>query len=121
MKRSLCNVLAGCVLAVILAVPNAQADSGRMTFSGAIVESTCSTNDADITTTQHAGYAPDAQRHACGGANSVADAGRSYAVAVISLDPATTGRDPLLHYFAGYLGSVGVQVTAAKLVVRTYE
>lgn len=61
------------------------------------------------------------QRFACGGANTVADLGRFYALAVVSLDQASTGHDPLLHYFAGYVKAAGIDGAVAKLDVRTYE
>lgn len=108
----------GCVLVAMIMLASASsayAATGRIAFSGAVVEPTCSTEGADM-----AGKLPSATpgRLVCG--KTPTDPGRSYSRIVLSLDAATVATDRLLNYFAGYANADGMG-GQAKLVVRTYD
>ena len=112
----------GCALitlAVLAGMSSANAATGRIEFSGAILEPTCSTEHAPADAANRLPptneLAPT--RQSCGRTSS--DPGRSYARTVVGLDAATIANDRLLDYFAGYANVEGG--AQAKLVVRTYE
>lgn len=112
--------LMGCLGAALFGTPSAQATDGQITFSGAVVEPTCSVSDARvITAAQQTVPGSISNRFACGTTDTPADAGRTYALTEVSLEAATIGNDRVLAYFAGYLNAAGV--TDAKLVTRTYD
>jgi type 1 fimbria pilin len=122
MARPLGTRISGCVLialAMLASMPSANAATGRIVFSGAVVEPTCSTESAHLDPTNPLrsmdGLVP--ARSTCG--QTPTDPGRSYSRTGISLDATTIANDRLLGYFAGYANAEsGVQ---AKLVVRTYD
>jgi hypothetical protein len=113
MTRSAITLSALFVLTSASFSPCLLAQENRLSFSGAIIQPTCSNDDAVAMASS--------PRLTCGGGNTVADSGRSYALAIVSLDVASTGHDPLLDYFAGYVNTAGIDGAAAKLAVRTYE
>ncbi|WP_149362892.1 hypothetical protein [Rhodanobacter sp. T12-5] len=122
MARPLGTRISGCVLialAMLASMPSANAATGRIVFSGAVVEPTCSTESASDPMASHLqavdGLAPG--RSTCG--QTPTDPGRSYSHTVVSLDAAVIANDRLLEYFAGYANVEGE--VRAKLVVRTYE
>ena len=123
MTGSFCTVLAGCALAMIFGASSAKAASGRIVFSGAVVEPTCSVSDAriDATASPQSSHGSAPRRFACGSADTPADAGRAYALTEVSLDAAVTAHDRLLNYFAGYLNAAGIGGAEAKLVTQTFE
>ena len=123
MTGSFCTVLAGCALAMLFGASNAKAASGRIMFSGAVVEPTCSVSDAriDATASPQSNHGSAPRRFACGSTDTAADAGRAYALTEVSLDAVVTAHDRLLDYFAGYLNAAGISGAEAKLVTQTFE
>ena len=116
--------LAGCAwvaLVMLASMSGANAETGRIVFSGAVVEPTCSTADVQLATITPSGSVDElVPRHlTCG--QTAADPGRSYLRTVISLDAAAIASDRLLGYFASYANTANVGGTQAKLVVHTYE
>ncbi len=97
----------------------ANAATGRIVFSGAVVEPTCSIEEAPVHTANRSlPVGQLASRHrTCG--QTPTDSGRSYSPTVVSLDAAAIANDRLLDYFAGYANSASGE--QATLVVRTYE
>ncbi len=112
-----CNVLAGCALVMFFVTSTANAADGRIAFSGAVVEPTCSPGLESVV---HADTdaASAAQRLDCG--RTAADAGRTYSREVLDLTMASRYHDRLLDYFASYAPLV-TGGDAAKVVVRTYD
>lgn len=99
---------------IALAASSAVAADGHVSFSGAVVEPTCSVDTALIAA-DHADVHATATRQVCG--HSATAAGVSYASQTIGLDAAVTANDRLLAYFAGNQKDQA----DARLVVRTYE
>ena len=107
-------------VAMLVAVPSARAATGRIVFSGAVTEPTCSTE---------AGYAGDsasldrlhgpAVRETCG--RRADHPGRSYDRLVRHLNASNVGQDRLLGYFVEYSHIKGTAAPEATLIVRTYE
>ena len=118
MASSIGFAVSGCVLIMLIGVGSANAASGLITFSGAVVEPTCSIEEADdgMASRSQPNHAGLTGRLTCG--QAPADAGRSYSRTVTSLDKAIIANDRLLGYFASYApvggGTVGI-------VVRTYD
>lgn len=103
-------------LAMLVGTASAYAASGRVVFSGAVVEPTCLAEDVDggeaAPSPPVTGLAP--RRLACG--QTPTDPGRSYSRTVIRLDAASVANNRLLDYFVSYASAA-----EARLVVRTYE
>lgn len=110
---------AGCAMALAMGVTFARADAGSISFSGAVVEPTCTVVASDgIASPQGAGVArPDLR--SCG--STASDAGQTYTRSVVQLDAASVARDRLLNYYAGYAGAGAAGQPDVRLVVRTYE
>ncbi|MGB6144587.1 MAG: hypothetical protein WBG33_09870 [Rhodanobacter sp.] len=113
------NVVGGAWMALALlgAFSVAKAASGRISFSGAVVEPTC-TVPAHYLAASIAAPAVDARaplRLACG--QTATDPGRPYSRVVLDLDATRAAGDRLLTYFTRNQHGA----TAAKLVVHTYE
>ncbi|RAN75180.1 hypothetical protein B5P43_26450 [Bacillus sp. SRB_336] len=102
---------------MLASTPNVHAATGRIMFSGAVVEPTCSTEGTHVDAALRLSSAASG-RLICG--KTPTDPGRSYSRTVVSLDAATVATDRLLGYFAGYANADGVD-GQAKLVVRTYD
>jgi hypothetical protein len=100
-------------LTMLVGVSSAYA-SGRVVFSGGVVEPTCLTEDVDGDTASPpvAGLAP--RRLTCG--RTPTESGRPYSRTVIRLDAAGVANNRLLDYFVSYANAAD-----AQLVVRTYE
>lgn len=113
------TLLAACLCAAMLGASAAKAAEGRITFTGAVVEPTCTSSSEDEGL-QGAAFAATSRRLACGSAAEIATgSASSYVLAVAALNgPGATG-DRLLDYFVGYLSPVAR--TEAKLVTRSYE
>lgn len=109
--------LAGCAMVMLVGMSSARAAGGRIVFSGAVVESTCSM--AESGAAMHDVAAAAAQHLACG--RTATDAGRSYTREVIDLATASRNHDRLLDYFASYAPAAGDGNAAAKVVVHTYD
>jgi hypothetical protein len=106
--------LTGCAVVMLVGMPTARAATGRIVFSGAVVEPTCST--AEVVPVV-AGAA--VQRLVCG--RTATDAGRTYTREVIDLATANRSHDRLLDYFASYAPRAADGDAAAKVVVHTYD
>lgn len=119
MATSLGSKLAGFALIAIIGVSTVQAATGRILFSGAVVEPTCSTE------TLLAGSIPPSftesatTRLSCG--RTATDPGRSYSRKVTSLAAADLTHDPLLAYFASYARTGDAGQVKVKVVVHTYD
>ncbi|MDG2539550.1 hypothetical protein P5Y53_17865 [Dyella jiangningensis] len=101
----------GCVVALALGVPVAHADGGRIVFSGAIMEPTCTVGAQRIDEVQTRG----ARQYRC---TERADAtpgqaAQSYALSVTR--GSALQSDQLIGYFAHYLNA------DPKLVTQTYD
>lgn len=114
MTRSLGFFLTTCTCALLLSVSTAKAAGGRIAFSGAVVEATCSINDARANAA-----ASTPSPAACSSADTAADAGRISSLTAVSLNVAVADHDQLLTYFSGYLSTA--DIADAKLVTQTYE
>jgi hypothetical protein len=119
MASPLGTTLAGCALTLLVGMSSAYAASGRIAFSGAVVEPTCSTEGTLIDPEQHSGDASIQRRLSCG--RTATDPGRSYSRVVISLAEADLAHDRLLGYFASYARATDDGKAAAKIVVHTYD
>ncbi len=108
-------ILACCVSVGLLFSCAAQAASGRVAFSGAVVEPTCSTQAAERTAAM-----PGASvRLACAG--SAAEAATSPQTYTLQMTPLSGApADRLLNYFAGYARGDNPTATA-QLATRIYE
>lgn len=114
MPGSVCTVLAGCVLATVFGATAARAATGRIVFSGAVVEPTCSAIDAGAAMVSPQSVV--SRQFTCGNTG----AAQSYSLRVVSLDAAASG-DHLLDYFAGYINAAGQGRAKARLVIQTFE
>lgn len=105
---------------IALAMSGAWAAGGRIAFTGAVVEATCTIDSVPVESAGaqpwQAGQAPS--HRSCG--RTAVDSGRSYSRVVIALDAATAANDRLLSYFVSYTPLADGDA-AAKLVVRTYD
>lgn len=112
MKGLRCWWWMGCMVAGLAATPSVHAASMRISFSGAIVEPTCSASLADIQR-----LASGSAAHATCGAAQDASASRAYRLTVAQLQPGAPDR--LLNYFVGYLQNAGQ--ADARLVTQVYD
>ena len=108
MAASLGKWLAGCAFFACIGVSSAHAATGRIAFSGAVVESTCTTEAAPAA-------ANAAGRHSC--RHAASDPGASYSRVVSKLGTAGLAQNPLLAYFASYAAPAAV----GTVIVRTYD
>lgn len=114
-------MIAACLVCGMFMAFTARAESGRITFSGAIVAPTCAT-PVDM-----AALAADdrssSRTYACGGraqvAAGTADGVSSYALSVTRVGADETAGSPLLQYYAGYLAAA--HGGDARMVTRTYQ
>ncbi|WP_157616990.1 hypothetical protein [Rhodanobacter sp. Soil772] len=106
---------------MLASMSSANAETGRVVFSGAVVEPTCSTVDVVLGAGTSSGSVDElVPRHlTCG--QTAADPGRSYSRTVISLDAAAIASDRLLGYFTSYANAANAGGTQARLIVYTYE
>ncbi|MDO1528963.1 hypothetical protein QMK61_09010 [Fulvimonas sp. R45] len=112
-------VLAACLVCGMSLTFPARAESGRITFNGAIVVPTCA---APVEPEMEAARnVPASRSFACGGrAQATGHADTStYRLSVMRLDKAATAGSPLLQYFVDYRASM--HAADAQLVTRTYE
>jgi len=111
MKHWIRRIWLGSVVALMLGASSAHADGGRIVFSGAVVEPTCSVDTQRISTAEARG----SQRYNCTeqtGASS-SQVAQSYALTVLS--GTSLASDRLIGYFANYLNA------DPKLVTQTYD
>lgn len=114
------GMLTGCAWIMLVGMSQARAADGHIVFSGAVVEPTCSVEDANVGGATRT--APDnvlaLERRRCDRTST--SLGRSYARTVFIPGQITLTDDRLLRYFVGYVGAASPRARA-KLVVRTYE
>jgi len=111
------NVLAGCVLGMLISMPIARAATGRIVFSGAVLEPTCSTES--MSKAVNPGVDNGAgTRLGCN--RTATSTGSSYSRVVTNLATAELSHDRLLNYFATYARVTGSEV-AVKVLVQTYD
>ena len=103
-------------LLIALAVPSAWAEGGRINFTGAVVEPTCTIDTAQL---GNAAIATAPVHRTCG--QGAVDAGRSYSRTVTTLDATAVTNDRLLGYFASYAPMGAGGKPATSLIVRTYD
>jgi type 1 fimbria pilin len=116
-------VLVGCVGLSVLCAPAARAggggtieNGGTITFTGAILEPTCSFPTAQLVTAP--GF--HAQQQVCGGAGGgVANAARIYAVNVSQLS--SDESDRVLKYFDNYVTAGQSSAQHPQLITQVYE
>jgi hypothetical protein len=104
-------------MVMLVGLPTARAATGRIVFSGAVVEPTCST--AELGPVMHVAAGAAAQRLVCG--RTATDVGRTYTREVIDLATANRNHGHLLDYFASYAPRAADGDAAAKVVVHTYD
>lgn len=104
---------------VALAMSGAWAQGGRVNFTGAVVEPTCST-DQFAPAMSSAGTGPAGQRLGCGH-RAGADAGPTFTHEVVDLATANRRHDRLLDYFTSYAPVAAGGEVMAKLVTLTYD
>ena len=119
MAASLGSRLAGCALIVFVGVSTVRAATGRMAFSGAVVEPTCSTEGVPVGPAAQPIDSSTSARFACG--RTATDSGRSYSREVTHLTAADVEHDRLLAYFASYARPGDAGATVAEVVVHTYD
>lgn len=107
-------------VAGMLCIPRMAAADGRITFTGAIVEATC-TASIDADTLMPGGHTATPHRFQCGATQTAAGSGRFYSLTVVNLDAATIDDDRVLNYFAGYMKVADGNEATAKLVTQTFE
>lgn len=112
-RLAYCAVL---TLTLSAGVSSVHAASGSISFSGAIMEPTCSTAGLASVDSGVTGSSP--QRLHCG--DNSASPGRSYSRQVLDLAEANPHNDRLLDYFASY-ASLAAGGDAARVVVHTYD
>lgn len=125
-------VMGGCFLVMCFGSSMARAGSGEtkwtgtITFSGAVVEPTCSLSPADIdlAASIHEGHRPEPERFGCkitGQAQQTTSSSRLYSLRVVALDAPTINHDRVLEYFANYVKAQDSSGAPAKLVVQTFQ
>jgi hypothetical protein len=111
-------VITACLVCGMLGAGPAAAEGGRITFSGAVVVSTCATGPS----AGEAASIPGRSWVACDEGRS-ARAGRAdvsrYRSSLVPLDGVEVAGNPLLGYFIGYMPST--ERAKAGLVTRIYE
>lgn len=109
-----------CVVAGMFAATATRAEGGRIAFSGAVVEPTCSVDTSRPAMNSRAARS-DALidgRRTCGARPG--NPGRSYSRTVVGLDATVIANDRLLNYFASYASNADA-AAQPRLVIRTYE
>jgi type 1 fimbria pilin len=101
-----------CMVAGLVGTPAAHAASVRISFSGAVVESTCGTNQSELQQ-----ISAGSVTHATCGTAQAASTPRAYRLSVAQLHPGSSDR--LLNYFVGYLQNAGQ--TDVRLATQIYD
>jgi hypothetical protein len=115
--------LASCAwiaLITLAGMSSANAATGRIVFSGAIVESTCVVSTALVSTWMTT-KPIQSQFHptACGGSNAVNAVPQRYTVTVAHLSGAEPDR--VLRYFNDYVRASQVNAPSPTLITQTYD
>ncbi len=119
MAASLGRALAGCALVAFIGVSTVRAATGRVLFSGAIVEPTCSTENLPGGSVPPSLAEPVTARLSCG--RTATDPGRFYSRKVVRLAATSLEHDRLLAYFASYVRPGDTSRATVEVVVNTYD
>ena len=119
MAISLGRVFAGCALIAFIGVSTVRAATGRIAFSGAIVEPTCSRESVAIGPVLSSPDGSVTARLSCG--RTAVDPGRVYSRKVTHPTATNLEHDSLLAYFASYANPSGGGETKVKVIVNTYD
>lgn len=122
MTGSLGSRLAGCAFTALTALvvnSTACAATGHITFSGAVIEPTCSAERVPIGSSAYPTAVLSNGRRNCG--RTAVATGRWYSQVVTNLASADLKHDSLLAYFASYARASETSTVAAKVVVHTYD
>lgn len=107
----------GCVIAISLASV-AHANTGTITFSGAVVTPTCSPDQGRLAS----GAGAIGTSHlACTGVDAAADGSQLYELRVTALQGSALAGDRVIKYFAGYAKDIGTDTASLKLLTQTFE
>lgn len=107
----------GCVVAVSL-VSVAHANTGTITFSGAVVTPTCSPDQRSYAS---GGGATAIAHLGCTGVDAAADGSQLYELRVTALQGSALASDRVIRYFAGYAKDIGNDAASLKLLTQTFE
>ena len=118
MVHILSILFACCVVSLVFGNSTANAQSGLMLFSGAVVAPTCSAAKSAriVSSSQRA----NSGRFDCVGAGGALDTARSYVQKIVHLDTTNIAGNRLLMYFAGREIGAGIPLIGAELVKRTF-
>ncbi len=119
MAASLGRALAGCALIALIGVSAVRAATGRIAFSGAVVEPTCSSENAVMGSVLPSLDGSVTARLSCG--RTATSAGRAYSRKVTHATVESLEHNQLLAYFASYALAAGADKTTVKVVVNTYD
>jgi len=128
MKRSNSSLLLGVALIGMLCIPRAAAASGsidasasgRITFTGAIVDSTCGVTAESAGTLASGALEQNLpHRTTCTGPNAETVGPQMYVVAVVRLSGSVP--DQVLKYFDNYVKASAPDAKDPLLVTQTYE
>ena len=106
------------MLIAFVCVSTARAATGRVVFSGAVVEPTCSGEGVPVSSVPQS-FAGAITRRSCG--RTVTDPGRSHSREVTRLAVADLEHDRLLAYFASYARLGDGDEATVQVVVNTYD
>ncbi|SFK37786.1 hypothetical protein [Rhodanobacter glycinis] len=118
MNGSVRVMVSACLLCGLLAAGPAEADGGRITFSGAVVVPTCNTTAEVIASTRVPARLQRRYRQNCAGHGPVESSVSAYIVTARRLTHAEPDR--VLNYFDGYVSASRADA-APMLITRTYE
>jgi hypothetical protein len=127
MKWSISSLLMSATVVGMLCIPRVAAASGsieatggRITFTGAIVESTCGVTPENAATLVASASAQNLLHQAtCAGPNAAAVAPQVYRVSVVRLSDSEPDR--VLKYFDNYVKASGLEARDPVLVTQIYE
>jgi hypothetical protein len=106
-------------LALLAAFSVAEASNGRISFSGAVTEPTCTVAAHRLAASILVQPAHVSARLVCN--RTPTDPGRSYSRVVVDLDAARAADDRLLNYMIRRTSPAVAGSAPYKLVVRTYD
>ena len=115
--RILSILFACCVVSLVFGNSTANAQSGLMLFSGAVVAPTCSAKSARIVTSSQRA---NSGQFDCVDAGGARDTARSYVQKIVHLDTTNITGNRLLMYFANREIGAGSPLIGEELVMRTF-
>lgn len=116
MTPSMILIAASCLGAMAIIPSTVRAADGRVTFSGAVVEPTCSVVTTALTTALTT-FRP--RRMVCANPGKLGAAARSYVVSSVRLTRATPYR--VLQYFNAYVRASRPGAAAPVLLTQVYD